>query len=158
VPRNTPLEAPPSGDDPRAQAEYFMDMLNALGAQATPEAKRLRVELIETIAAYRDDPDKEHARIELAAKMMGLESAVSTILQSNIDKVRQRLTKDLKKIGATSATGKAMKAAAKGFETMSKALGKLAIASRDNDQTARSEAQALLAKARTELEGLGVKT
>lgn len=134
-----------------------MDMLNALGQQATPEAKRLRVELIETIAAYRDSPDKERARIELAARMMGLESAVSSILQKNFDKLRQKILKDLKRVGTTSATGKAMKSAAKGFETMSSALGRLAVASRDNDQSARAEAQALLAKAKEELEGFAAK-
>ncbi len=40
-PRELDLGDPPTFEDPKAQAEYFLEMLDAFAQQGTPEAKRI---------------------------------------------------------------------------------------------------------------------
>lgn len=145
-------ELPPlESDDPRTQAQYFMDLLAALGQQASPEAKRIRQVLIDAVTSYRDAADKVQARLELRDRLLGVEAGVAEVLLGTVRKLRDRLRSDMKRIGGSSTIGKSLQAASDGFHTLGEALETMLQAAEAQDEALRKKAYVLMETARTKL-------
>jgi hypothetical protein len=143
---------PPTSDDPKAQAEYFMQMLDAFAQQGTPEAKRIRSALIEAVAEYGKAQNKAEAAIVLKAKVAGLEMGVTDLLVRATKKLRDRFVAESRKLGTSSKLGETTRTAADGFSMMVDGLEKLQKAAEGNDAALREEANKLIADARAKME------
>ncbi|MBI5508350.1 MAG: hypothetical protein HY903_06325 [Deltaproteobacteria bacterium] len=145
---------PPLTDDPKAQADYFMQMLDTFAQQGTPEAMRLRTGLIEAVEAFGKTEDKAKAAIELRARVAGLELGVAELLVRTTRKLRDRLVEESRKLGTSSKIGKSARQAAEGFTAMVAGLEKLAQAAEDDDPALRAEAHRILDDARSKMDAI----
>ena len=146
--------APPSGDDPKAQAEYFMTFLDRLAQQGSTEAKRIRSALVQVVSDYANAADKALAKSELRARLAGLEVGVYELVLKNVRKIRDRYIHESRKLGGGASTAVYVRTAADGFTFMVDALDKLYIAARDGRQELRAESSRLLEKAKAALGSL----
>ncbi len=152
-PRDLKIADPPSSDDPKAQAEYFVDMLDAFAQQGTPEAKRIRQGLIKAIDDYGAAEDKEAAAELTRMRLLGLEAGVSELLLRSTRKMRDRLGTESRKLGTSSKIGKSVRAGADGLSLMVSALENMLAAAESGDQALRDQAHVQLAEARSMMEG-----
>jgi hypothetical protein len=142
----------PTSDDPKAQADYFLQMLDAFAQQGTPEAKRIRSALIESVSEYGKARDKETAAVVLRAKVAGLEMGVTELLVRATRKLRDRFVAESRKLGTSSKLGETTRVAAEGFSSMVDGLEMLQKAAETNDAALREEALRLIADARAKME------
>jgi len=146
---------PPQDTDPKAQAEYFLKMLDAFAQQGTPEAKRIRSALIEAVSEYGAAADKEAAALILRARVAGLELGVTELLVRSTKKLRDRFTQESRKLGTGSKVGVTTRKAAEGFGLMVDGLEMLQRAAELSDPALRDRAHEVLARARVRMEELG---
>jgi len=147
---------PPPAEDPQSQAEYFMQLLDAFAEQGTAEAKRLRAALIEAVDEYSQkakDGRDEAMRI-LQAKLLGMEAGLVELLLRSTRKMRDRFVLESRKLGQSSQMGKAIHAAAEGMGQITEALQKLLDAAGAGSDELRTEAYAMMQRARKTLEVL----
>ncbi len=146
---------PPSPDkDPAAQAEYFMEMLDALGQQGSPEAARIRLALIEAVADYAKAEDKEAAAKLLKAHMLGIELGVARLLLGTTEKLRDRFIKESRKLGTKSKQGQVVRQSAEAFELLADGFAKMVAAAEAQDEALRAEAHRVLDQAGTMMKAL----
>ncbi|MBC7793830.1 MAG: hypothetical protein H7Z43_08985 [Clostridia bacterium] len=146
-----------SPEEVRAQAEQFMQLLTQLRVDNTPESNAMRDTLVGIVTEFRDTENREQAKVELLAKLMGVESGMADIMARNISKLRDTLGKQSKRIGASSVQGKTIRATTDALTTLLDALQRLVDANAENDPALRQSAHALLAQARSKLEAVGMR-
>jgi hypothetical protein len=146
-----------SPEEIRAQAEQFMELLTALRADGSEDAKNMREALVTIVAEFRDTPDRERAKVELMSRLMGVESGIADLMGRTVGKIRDRLVKESKRIGAASQQGKVIRTTTDALGTVLDALQQLVDANAENDGALRDSAHALLAKAKTKLEAVGMR-
>lgn len=134
-----------------------MQLLAALRADGTPQAKQMRATLVSVVEEFRDSPNRDVRKAELVAKLMGVESGIADMMSRSIGKLRDRLGKEQKKIGASSAQGKMMRTTTDALGIVLDALQQLVDANDENDPALRESAHTLLAEARTKLEAAGMR-
>jgi hypothetical protein len=152
APADLGMGSPPTSDDPKAQAEYFMQMLDAFAQQGTPDAKRIRSALIEAVTEFGEAEDKAEATVVLRARVAGLEMGVTDLLVRATKKLRDRFVMESRKLGTSSKLGETTRAAADGFSMMVDGLEKLRNAAETGDAALRDEANELIALARAKME------
>lgn len=144
----------PAGDL-RAQAEQFMALLDDLRVEGTPEALAIRSDLVAIIEEYRDASDKEQAKLRLMGRMLEVESKVTILVSRPVRALRERLFKEMKRIGRHSQAGKTMTAMYDALGTVLDALAKLMEAIESHDPAIRDRAHELLAQAQKGLAMVG---
>jgi hypothetical protein len=144
----------PAGDL-RAQAEQFMALLDDLRVEGTPDAIAMRAQLVTIIEEYRDAPDKEQAKLTLMGRMLEVEAKVTVMVSRPVRTLRERLFKEMKRIGRHSQAGKTMTAMYEALGTVLDALARLTQAIESHDPVVRDHAHELLAKAQKELAVVG---
>jgi hypothetical protein len=144
----------PAGDL-RAQAEQFMVLLDDLRVDGTPDAIAMRKQLIAIVEEYRDAPDKEQAKLMLMGRMLEVEAKITVMLSRPVRALRERLFKEMKRIGRHSQAGKTMTAMYEALGTVLDALAKLAQAIESHDPIVRDHAHELLAQAQKNLNAVG---
>lgn len=148
---------PPSEDDPKGRAEYFLQMLDAFAQQGTAEATKVRSMLIGAIAEYseRAKENKEEALTKLKATLYGLEAGVMELLIRSTSKLRDKITEQASKLGTKSQAGKNARAAADGMSSVVEALSTMLRAANEGSQQLRDRANAMMEKARETMGGIG---
>ncbi|MCK5688381.1 hypothetical protein KAI87_03875, partial [Myxococcota bacterium] len=129
-------------------ATFFMEMLDTFAQQGTPEFKRVRVALIETITGFRDAVDKEEAKLVLQARLIGIEMGVAELMLRSVRKIRDKMVKESRKLGTGSAAGKNIRSAATGLDKLVSALEKMHRGAEEGDEKVRAEARAEMQEAR----------
>ncbi len=157
LPRAAPapeLPAAPQSDDPQLNAQYFMDLLDGLAKQASPEATRIRRALVEAIEAFSAAEDKDTARLELKARLYGIEAGVAELVLRGVRKVREQVAATSRRLGTGTTLGKTARSAADGFALLVQALETMLKGAESGDDNLREQAHALLAQARGKLDAL----
>jgi hypothetical protein len=142
------LARPPS-DSPEAQAQYFMQLLDAFAQHGTTESKRLRSALIEAVSAYTEEAkgDLGRARQVFIGKLAGIETSVVELSMKSVKKMRERVIQDGRSTGTKSQTGKDMKSFADGLGFMAEAMQLMLDAAKAGDLEARERASSLMDQA-----------
>jgi hypothetical protein len=143
-----------STGDLRAQAEQFMALLDDLRVEGTPDAIAMRQELVDIVDQFGAAADKEAAKQMLLARLMLVESKVTLMIARPVRAMRDRLFKELKRIGKHSQAGKTMTTMFEALGTLLDALDALMRAIEGHDPEERDRAHALLANVQTRLKSL----
>jgi len=138
----------PTDSNPKVQAEYFLELMDAFGKIGTPEAKRVRQTLIDIIDDYGDAEDKEAAGEQLKARLAGLEIGVADLIKKHVAKMRERAVAASRQLGLSSPMGQTARRGADGLGLVVQALDELVKSAKKGDMELRKQAQATLAKAR----------
>jgi len=154
-PRDLGLLGPPETTDPKAQVQYFMEMLDAFAQQGTPEATRIRTELITAVTEFEANPNKDEAMVLIRARTAGIELGLAELMLRSVRKMRDRLVQDSRKMGTGSKAGLNTRSAAEGFTQFAAGLEKLLAAAQTDDTKLRAAGHEEIAKARAALEALG---
>ena len=147
----------PDTTDPKAHAEYFIEMLNALAQQGTPETKRIREALIDAIKIYEAEAEenKEAAGSLLRLRVMGMEFGLYELYGKSVRKIRDKFVQDARKMG-TSQAGILARSLAEGLTLSVDGIQKILDAIDRKDETLRDEGQALLQQSKEKLAALGM--
>lgn len=143
---------PPTDSDPKVQAEYFLELMDAFGKLGTSEAKRIRQTLIDIINDYGDAEDKLAAGEQLKARFAGLELGIADLLKRHVAKMRDRAVDASRTLGVSSPMGQTARRGAEGLELVVQALDELVKSARTGDIVLREHAHATLDKARASFE------
>jgi hypothetical protein len=146
-----PEPTPPSDDDPKAQADFFLQMLDAFAKANTAETKRIRRALIDAIEAYSSSADKKLAGEILKATMAGIEVGMAEVLRRMLARVRDRMVEESRRLGVSSPEGDVARRGAVGFSLVVDALNLMVQSARQGDLQMRDEARARLAQAQKQL-------
>jgi hypothetical protein len=142
----------PATEDPQAQAEWFISLLDAFAQHGSPEAVRLRRGLIETVNDYAAAEDKVAARVVAAARIAGLQAGVAEVVLRSTRKMRDRFVKESRRRGTSSKQGKSLRAAADGFSKMVEGLEMMAQAAEVGDEALSARGAELMEEARAAME------
>lgn len=145
---------PPPDDDPKAQADFFITMLDAFAQANTVETKRIRQALIDAINAYSDDGNKVRAAVMLKQTLAGIELGMAEVLRRILARVRDRMLSESKRLGVTSPDGDLARRGAEGFTLVVHALTQMVQAARGGDDSLREQARATLALAQKKIENV----
>ncbi len=142
----------PPREDPQAQAEFFMQLLDSLAQVGSPETNRIRAALIQVVTDYRGECDKggdvEKAREHTARKLMELEAGMCHLLLHSTSKLRDRLVAESRRMGTATKVGKSARQVADGLCVLVDALSAMMEAAKEQDPVKRSSALELMEKAR----------
>jgi len=146
----------PPADDPKAQADFFLEMLDNFAQAGTPESKRLRIALIQAVSDYAEQAkeNKDEAIQVLKAKVLGMEVACSELVLKSISKIRDRFRLEARKLGKKSKAGHVAHTVTEGLTLASQSMEKLLQAAEEGNHSLRGEAQALMERAREVLKVL----
>ena len=139
-------------NDSKAQAEYFMQLIDNLAQAGDPESARIRSALIQVVADYgaarERGEDVAKLREATGQRVAALEGAVAEILLKSTRKLRDRVVMDSRRLGTSGKVGQSARTAAEGLELIVDALDKMLEASKAGDEAKKQEARGLLEKAR----------
>jgi hypothetical protein len=145
-------------DDPQAQAEYLLALLDRLAEQGDPRADNMRLALLLVIKQYLEarlaGEDMQVAGRQAAAQLIELESTIADVLLGSLHKLRDKVTHESRRLGTGSKAGQQARHAAEGLDLMSQGLDLLIAASRDGDEAKRAQAHAILKKAQQTVEAI----
>ncbi len=144
----------PQNADPKVQAQYFLELMDAFGKIGTPESKRIRQSLIDTIDAYGDAEDKVAAGEQLKARIGGMELAIADLLKRHVAKMRDRAVDASRTLGVSSPMGQTARRGAEGLGLVVQALDELVKGVRKGDAALREHARATLDQARASFDSL----
>ncbi|MBI3180154.1 MAG: hypothetical protein HYZ27_10860, partial [Deltaproteobacteria bacterium] len=98
--------------------------------------------------------DKETARLELKARLYGIEAGVAELVLRGVRKVHEQVAQTSRRLGTGSKLGKSARSAADGFGLLVEALETMLKGAETGDDALREQAHALLAQARDKLDAL----
>jgi hypothetical protein len=150
LPEITEPEPAPE-DDPKAQADFFVQMLDSFAQAGTSETKRIRKALVDAIEEYSSAEDKVAAGETLKETLAGIEVGMAEVLRRVIGRVRDRMVQESRRLGVSSPEGDVARRGAEGFTLVVEALGKMVQSAREGDDQMRVEARAILARAQQQL-------
>lgn len=147
------LGAPPADDDPRAQLEYMVKVLEAFKGANEPRIKPLRTKLFAAFAAVKESPTEAQNQA-FVNKLRGLQIETYDLVMVLVNQIRGTLRVQL---------GRAMPKPQKlDTEKLQSDLGdyaqglrKLIAAMKSGDAAKRIEAQQLLERAGSSLDAAG---
>jgi hypothetical protein len=139
------LGPPPAGDEPRAQLEYMVKVLEAFREAKEPRVKPLRAKLFAAVSAIKDNP-AEADNVQFAKRLRMLQLETYDLVMVLVNQIRGTLRVQLKR-----AMPKAQKLDTERLQSdlgdYAQGLRKLISAMKTGDAGKRMEAQALLEKA-----------
>jgi hypothetical protein len=144
----------PPENDPKAQADFFMEMLDTFAKANTAETKRIRQALIDAIDTYAADYDKVRAGEVLKATLAGIEIGMAEVLRRILARVRDRMREESKRLGVTTPDGDLARRGAEGFTLVVQAMNKLVQSEQLGDENMREQAHAILAQAQKKIESV----
>jgi hypothetical protein len=151
------LPPPPEGDVSK-QAEYLLDLLNRLAEMNDPNADRLRLSLLYVIKQFMDSRLSGESVADAGAKvtreMAALEVNVVEFLLVSTAKLKEKVTRESRRMGTGSQPGQQMRKAAENLDLMTKGLELLLAASREGSAEKRREAEAFLTKAKASVQAM----
>jgi hypothetical protein len=146
------LPPQPSTEDPHAQAEWFVSLLDAFAQHGSPEAAKLRRGLLDVVNEYDAADDKVAARAVAAGRIAGMQAGIAELVLRSARKMRDRFVKESRKRGTASRDGKSLRVAADGFTKMVEGLEMMAQAARAGDEALSARGEALMDEARAAME------
>lgn len=151
------LGPPPQSEDPSARAEYFLQMLDAFAVVGTPEAKRIRSELIGAISEFGEARKENLAEAQkvLEARLVGMEIGVLQVITRTMTRMRDQIREQARRLGKKSPAGKNAHMALEGITHIVESLETMMRAAAEGDRTLRDEAGELMRRAREVMMGLG---